>query len=190
MEDLVRAGKLGCEKSKEEIILRLKPLIYANIRRYRNYREGLEDLYQDGVLEILKGIKDFDFGEKVYFLGYIKLRLRYFYLDRLKYTIRREMDSLNQNYRDTDLERIDLLVDDEPLPEEKLEALDENLELYRAYEFLSPREKEVIDYYYIKGLNMVEISKVLDISYRTVINTKTSGINRLRKHYKFYFKNQ
>jgi len=183
MEKLVRQAKENKEEAKLEIIERLKPLIYTYIRKYRNFNDDLEDLYQDGVLEILKIIEDYDFNKGVRFLGYAKLRLRYFYLDRLKYTISREMESLNSKYKDTDLEKIDLIVDTRVDIEARIISLDENIELYRAYEKLTKREREVIDYYYIKGLSMVEISEKLGLAYRTVINNKANGIKRLQKYF-------
>ncbi len=182
MEDLVRRAKENDPGAKLEIIERLKPLTYKYIRRYRNFNEGLEDIYQDGVLEILQAIEDYDPKKGAKFLGYIKLRLRYFYLDRLKYTIKREEESLNTSFQDTGLERLDLIVDPSVDIEGRLVRMDENLELYRAYEKLSRREKEVVDYYYIKGLSMVEISKRLDLAYRTVVNNKANALKRLRKN--------
>lgn len=182
IQKLLNLSKEGCKISQAELLKCLDPLIGASIRRYSDRKEDYDDLVQSGYLFILETLNDYNPKRSVSFTWYMKMRLKYFYLGKNQVI---KLESLNRkiNNEEEEEEFIDLLASDENLLN-KIVKLDEHSILYRAFECLSEREKQVIAYYYIKELSMVEISKKLDLSYRTVVNTKVNALKRLRRFYK------
>ena len=179
LNELLAKAKLGDKKSKQKILELLYPLIISSIRRYYNKSNEYEDLIQGGREVILYCINNFDETKGVHFLGYIKTRLRYFYLNKHneKLTI-----SLNAKVgEDNEEEIVDLLKSDIENPLEWLLRLEEKMILQDALSTLTTRQGEIIIDFYFENLTLDEISKKLDISYRTVVNTKTAALNKLRK---------
>ena len=175
---MVERAKAGDGEMLEEIIRKLQPLLISSIRRYYNKPKEYEDLMQDGNLKIIESINSFDGEKGVHFLGYIKLNIKYLYLDKHKEKIHQ---SLNQQLDDGETEMIDLLVEEEV---DFLESIirDENrIIIKEALALLTPRQREVIQLYYVKNMNMLEIAEELGISYRTVVNTKTKALEKMTK---------
>lgn len=176
MEDLVFKAKNGDRNSLSEILERVYPLIISSIRRNYNKEAEYEDLIQMGYLKTIECVNDYDKSYNTYFLGYLKMSLRFMYLDLHK---RKKMGSLNERTED-DLEFVDLIADDLNLSEEVI------LKLYGEYitkqlNILSKRQKQVIMMYYYYEMNIDEISKKLNISYRTVVNTKVNALKKLKE---------
>ena len=179
LNDLLAEAKLGDDKSKKRILESLYPLIISSIRRYYNKSNEYEDLIQGGREVILYCINNFDETKGAHFLGYVKTRLRYFYLNKHneKLTI-----SLNAKVgEDKEEEIVDLLKSDIENPLESLLRLEEKTILQDALSTLTARQREIIIDFYYENLTLGEISKKLGISYRTVVNTKTVALNKLRK---------
>ncbi len=182
IKDLLKLAKEGCKSSQGKLLERLSPLLGASIRRYSDRKEDYDDLMQEGYLFILEILNTYDPKRGAGFAWYIKMRLKYFYLGKNQ---KISLESLNRkvNNEDGEEEFIDFLESDEDVVADILK-MDKHMTLYKAYDALSEREKQVIAYYYIKELSMVQISKKLDLSYRTVVNTKVNGLKRLRRYYK------
>lgn len=180
-QKLVGLAKLGDKNSEKEIINKLQPLLVSSIRKYYNISQEYEDSMQDGNLLILQCIRDYDEEKGVYFLAYIKSKIMYLYLNKNK---RKKHLSLNEKLKDGESEIIDLIESDDMDILDSLIKSQGNMDLYRAYEKLSKREKQVISLYYMRRKNMKIIAKELEISYRTVVNIKSSGIDKLRIYLK------
>ena len=179
LNDLLAEAKLGDDKSKKRILESLYPLIISSIRRYYNKLNEYEDLIQGGREVILYCINNFDETKGVHFLGYIKTRLRYFYLNKHNEKL---TASLNVKVgKDKEEEIVDLLKSDIENPLEFLVRLEETMILQDALSTLTARQREIIIDFYYENLTLGEISKKLGISYRTVVNTKTVALNKLRK---------
>ena len=179
LNDLLAEAKLGDDKSKKRILESLYPLIISSIRRYYNKLNEYEDLIQGGREVILYCINSFDETKGVYFLGYVKTRLRYFYLNKHNEKL---TASLNVKVgKDKEEEIVDLLKSDIENPLEFLVRLEETMILQDALSTLTARQREIIIDFYYENLTLGEISKKLGISYRTVVNTKTVALNKLRK---------
>lgn len=179
LDQLVVKAKGGDKSSKEEIIKCLNPLIYTSIKRYYNKGSDYEDLMQQGRLIVLECIENHDNSKGAYFLGYVKTMLKYLYLNKHK---ERKVNSLNESIgEDGEDELIDLLESKElGLLDQYLKA-EESFQLRQALSSLTERQREVIVYFYIENLSIPEISKRLNITYRTVVNTKTNALVKLRK---------
>lgn len=176
--DLVERAKKGDMEAKEEIITRLQPLILSSIKRYYYKGNEFEDLVQDGNIKILECIDDFQPKMGVYFLGYVKAMLRYMYLDKHKIKIH---TSLNEKLGEGENEIIDLLVSNDKDILESILDVEKIHELEKALEDLTDRQKEIILLFYIERMSMGDIASKLGISYRTVVNTKTNALKKLKQ---------
>ena len=159
---------------------KLKPLIIKSIRKYYNDFSQYEDLLQQGYEVILNGIDEFDEEKDVNFLWFIKMKLKFYYLDKHKYK-KEKPSSLNKPIGEDGDEILDLIPDNDKSPLDKVLEKERKVRLRKAIATLTPRQKKIIIYYYIKNKNIKEISRILKISYRTVINTKTTALKKLRK---------
>ena len=57
-------------------------------------------------------------------------------------------------------------------------------DLRKSINSLTKRQKQIIIEFYINQLSIGEIAEKLNISYRTVVNTKTNAINNLKNNSK------
>lgn len=177
-ESLVLRAKAGDKSASWDIVERLSPLVKSSIRRYYNNYKEQEDLIQEGNLMILECIGDYSPGQGFYFLGYVKSCLKFMYLDKHKTRVHL---SLNLPIGDEMGEQIDLLLsDDKDIASTIVEGEGAEL-LKRALSLLTKRQREVIRLYYIEELTMVEIGNLLNVNYRTVVNTKVRAMAKLKK---------
>lgn len=177
-DELIKLAKEGNKESTKDIINRLQPLIISSIRKYYNNGKEYEDLIQEGNLMILESIKSYNPNKGVPFLGYIKLNLKFLYLNKHKRKIHL---SLNETIGDGEQEIIDILISDSKQALDIILENEMNFKLKEALEKLTERQRKIIILYYVKNISMEEISTNLDISYRTVVNTKTRALKNLRK---------
>lgn len=175
---LVEEARKGNKEAMEEIIIKLQPLIISSIKKYYNNGKEYDELIQDGNLMILESLKDYNPNIGVHFLGYIKLNLKYLYLNKHKRKIHL---SLNEPIGDGELEIMDLLISDEKNALDILLEDEMNLKLKEALEKLTERQREIVILYYVNNMSIDDIKNKLGISYRTVVNIKTKALGNLRK---------
>lgn len=176
IEGLLLLSKKGDKKAKETLLLKLNPLIISSIRRYYNRIDQYDDLIQEGYETILQAIENYDPNRGVKFLGYIKTMLKYRYLEK-----HREKQFLSLNEPLDEGEFIDFLEGDEEDPIDIVIKKEETNILLESLNCLTERQRQVMVDYYINRLSIGEIADKLGISYRTVVNTKTQGLNKLKK---------
>ncbi len=58
--------------------------------------------------------------------------------------------------------------------------MEERTYLLEGLEHLTKRQRQVIVLFYIKGYSIDRIAHKLEVSYRTVVNTKTAALNKLK----------
>ncbi|NLY84810.1 MAG: sigma-70 family RNA polymerase sigma factor [Tissierellia bacterium] len=174
--ELLEKAKNGDKASTEEIINRLQPLIISSIRRYYNKPNEYHDLIQDGILKVLECIKDYEPSKGVHFLGYVKIMLRYLYLDKHKMKVHQ---SLNEVVGDGEVELMDLLVSEDKEPLEEILDREDKKYLLEALNRLTDRQRQVVILYYFEKMRLEDIASMLGVSYRTVVNTKTRAIEKL-----------
>ncbi len=104
--------------------------------------------------------------------------MKYHYLNKHR---EKEYYSLNEPIGDGELELLDLIESNEIDLLDHIIAKENGEILIKALNSLTKRQKQIIVEFYINELSMEEIAQKLNISYRTVVNTKTNGINNLRK---------
>lgn len=173
IEELRELSKSGDNVAREKLLMKLNPLIKSSIKRYYNNYSLYEDLVQEGYETILNCIADFDENRGVNFLGYVKVQLKFLYLNKHK---EKRTTSLNETVGEDGVELIDLLEGEEDLLEDYI--LKETREaLAKALFKLTERQREVLILFYVKKLSIGEIANKLGISYRTVVNTKTRALD-------------
>lgn len=179
IDELLEKSRGGDKNSKAELLNKLRPLIISSINKYYPNSRDYEDLIQDGNIVIIECINNYDISKGVYFLGYVKTMLKYNYLQnhRLKHMI-----SLNSPVGDdNDNEMMDLLKSEDLEPIETLIITETNEILRNCLGVLTERQRDIVIFFYIENISIGDIAKNLQISYRTVVNTKTKAIDKLRR---------
>lgn len=180
LDELVDKAKTGDISAKEEILNRLQGLIFNSIKRYYNNVTEYEDLVQEGNKVVLESIDSYDRSKGVYFLGYIKTMLKYTYLNQHK---RRFVLSLNVCVDDSgETQLMDMLESDEEGILDRIIKSEEESSVRLALSTLTQRQRQVLVYFYFERLSISEIAKRMGITYRTVVNTKTRAIERVREN--------
>jgi RNA polymerase sporulation-specific sigma factor len=181
IERLISKSNKGEEESKEELIKRLQPLIISSIRRYYNKVNEYDDLIQEGNLVVLQCLENYDKNKGTYFLGYVKTMLKFTYLNKHKEKI---CFSINQPVNDGEGELVDILESKGESPLDLLLEKENYDLLYEALNILTDRQREVVIYFYVEDLSIGQIAEKLNITYRTVINTKTRALEKLKEYFK------
>lgn len=180
IEELYEKSLIGDMGAKEELLLRLRPVIISSIKSYYNRYNQYDDLIQEGYEVILRCMKDYDPGKGAYLLGYIKLTLKFHYLNKHKAT--ESTISLNQElFTDDGIELIDTIADDSLSQEEGTIRKEKLNELYTSLLQLTDRQRDIVTQYYIEEKPLRTIADKYGISYRTVVNTRITALNKLKK---------
>jgi len=171
----------GDDESVEKLFDMLKPLILSVSSKFYFGDMDRDDLLQEGRLMILESLANFNRDKGVHFLGYIKSKLKYMYMNLNKeknYEV-----SLNTRVElgEGSVELMDILEDESvDIEGDFLNKVDvENLR--NSLGFLTSREYQVVNMYYLENMSMKDISRKLDLAYRTVVNTKVNAVEKLRK---------
>lgn len=167
-------------ESKEELLKDLYPLIVSSISKYYKGDEDFEDLVQEGKIMILDCIRTFDDKLNVPFLGYVKSKLKYLYLSSEK---RRIQGSLNLKVGEEDLELMDLIPGNVDIEGDILKS-EEITYLKECIDKLPKRQNEIITDFYFREMSIEKISKKYNLTYRTILNTKSNGLSYLRRELK------
>nr|WP_075574207.1 sigma-70 family RNA polymerase sigma factor [Ezakiella massiliensis] len=155
-------------KKIEKIIGDYRPLILASISRYCNLPGFFDDLYQDGVVEVIEAMKEYD-PAKGTVGGYLKTRLKLFYINKYKRLIRRETDDIDE-IRAKDQPSVMAIADHE-----------NKMLVARLLSILDPDERTVIELTFLMDMRASEVSKIMGISKRKVYYLKETGMRKLQK---------
>ena len=170
----------GREESKVKLVEMVDPLIKSSIKKFYYGDMERDDLVSEGKMRVLECLVTFDKEKGVYFLGYLKAQLRYLYLNLSK---GKEFEvSLNStiDLGDGKMELLDTLVDESvDVEEDFIKSCDFEI-LKEALDNLTDREVQVLKMYYFENIGMKDIAKDLGLAYRTVVNTKVNGVEKLR----------
>ncbi len=176
-KDLVNKAKKGSRDAAEELIARLKPLIYSAIKRYkRDY--DTEDLYQEACIILLEAIRNFDEERKVPFLAFARSRIYYGIHNLTRKEVK--MQSLDQPLWEEDGQSLlDKLED----TKEGVEELMVRAEIYESLrdgiKLLTQKQRDVIISHYFEGKKLKDIAKDRGIHYKTVLGLKDRAIKEL-----------
>jgi len=177
-EHLIKA-RAGEMESKKILLEMLYPLIISTIKRYYNKEAEYEELLQEGRLVVLEAMESFDPNKEVHFLGYVKLMLKYYYLN--KYKEKRFLSLNEKTGEDNEEEIIDLLVYEEDSALDKIIKSEGSNMLLDAIFSLPQSQRDIIIDFYLERLSIPEIAKKYNITYRSVVYTKGKAIEKLRE---------
>lgn len=181
IQSLVTKAQRGEREAVAELIERLKPLIYASARRYYFGEGDKEDLLQEGCLKLLELLDKFDMSRGIPFLGFIKVHLKYFYMEKGKDSKKEAAFYILESLTEDGRTFIEGMPDADMSIEEKLIQREVQRSLGEAIQKLSVHQKRVISLYYGQGMDMRQIAKYLGVHYQTVVKTKERGLRRLRE---------
>lgn len=183
---VLNSALVGEERAKVKLLDMLEPLIRSSIKKYCPIFNEFDDLYSDGRAIVLSCIEDFD--NKRSFLKYVKLSLKYFYLNTYKYLMDVKSDVYDSPSDEEEslgiFETIDAGVDIEGdfLESERLGILKD------AIDSLTPRQETVVRLFFYERLGLSEIADFLGISRWTVINLKRNAIEGMRDFISCHYK--
>ncbi|WP_019125697.1 sigma-70 family RNA polymerase sigma factor [Peptoniphilus grossensis] len=183
---VLNSALVGEERSKVKLLDMLDPLIRSSIKKYCPIFNEFDDLYSDGRAMVLSCIEDFD--NKRSFLKYVKLSLKYFYLNTYKYLMDVNSDIHDSPTDDEEslgiFDSLDAGVDIEGdfLAGERLAILK------AAIDSLTPRQETVVRLFFYERLGLSEIADFLGISRWTVINLKRNAIKGMRDFISCHYK--
>lgn len=124
---------------------------------------------------LIDAIETYD-AKKAGFGGYLKYRLYYHFLDKSKKPRPKSLNDLDH----TGCEIVESLEANIDIEKDLLDK--ENLdELYKALKNLETKEKMIIYMEYYQKMGQEEIANSLNLSPKTIRNTKYKAIEKLRK---------
>ncbi len=194
-------------KSRKDLVMEHLPLVKKIASKiYSRIPDGIvdfEELVNTGVIGLIKAIERYD-SNKSKFSTYAYIKIRGEILDYL-----RKQDFLPRSVREkikngeiSDLkeeiitlvsieeklfgnsERYfvkDILVSEEPEPEEVLIKEEAKRVLAEAISELSDKEQLVLQLIFVEGLDLKSIGEILGVSVSRVSQIKTGALKRLRK---------
>lgn len=186
LKELVEKAKQGDSAAAEEIIVRLRPLIYSVISQ-RGSGSDRDDLYQQACLIVLECIKDFNPSRGVPFLIYVKKKVYFGLLNVSRH--KSDTISLDQEIKGYDSEGCTLshlLESKDPGVEEVVMQNYDARQLYHAIGRLSPKQRQVILLHFFKGLKFKDIARVRKSHYKSVLRLKDRALKFLREEMEKY----
>ncbi len=165
--------------NKREIIEKSHPLIISSINKYAAGKGEFEDLYSEGVVKILEALEEFDHEKGVNVFYYLKLQLRFFYLNYGRYE--RETVSLNVPISEG-IELEDIIMDERERIEDIVSQRIDAENAYRALQELKSEDKYIIHQLIIGGRTLDAVAKELGISRTTLFRRKEAALKRIRTY--------
>lgn len=153
-------------KLLDQIIERNKGLVHFVLRRYRVLETDKEDLYQEGMIGLLRAVERFDTSKGVNFSTYAVIHIRATmrrYLDQ-RITKHKDVYSLNKTFTNSEgdeveyLELIESDIDIEEIIKDKFYN-EELQQVIKAH--LSEEEQKAVYLYYYLDLTQKQVQQVL-----------------------------
>lgn len=180
---MVKEAIQGDSKAIEELLVQLRPLVIAYSKRYGG-RQGMdEDAFQEGMLEILEGLEDYDPHRKIPFLAYITTRIRYYYWNRRRrektcYYLEEKIGSDGTTTFMDNIEDTTCNIEEGCIKQEAYKKLKE------AIEELTQCQKEIVIQYYFGHKTLKEIANKRGIHPISVAKTKGLALKKLKEYLK------
>ena len=163
---------------RRRIIEDAHPLIIASIKKYAIWKDEFEDLYQEGALKILELLEEYDDEKGVDIFYYLKLHLRFFYLNYARYE--KDLLSLNTSCGDG-VSFEETLVDDGASVQDMILEKMNNESLYKLIENLEDEESYIIKQLYFERKTLDTLSKELGISKSKLFRKKDKILKAFRE---------
>lgn len=178
---MVNKALKGEEEAVLDLVDQLRPLILSYSKRYGARQGREEDMYQEGVLEILEALKDFEPSRKIPFLAYVSTRIRHYYYNKRRKN--RQHYSLDASVGVTETGTLlDILQDNACDIEEICIGNQEKWLLQSAIEQLSNCQRDIVIRYYFQYQSLKEIAAHKGIHPVSVAKTKAVALKKLGKY--------
>ena len=184
IDALVKMAHGGDRWAVEKLEILFKPLVCATVARTVFNPEEREDAIQEGAMEIVETIRDFDISRGVYFQIFLKQRLYYRMMKRNR---KKDIKTLSLDRpagEENDSTLGEAIRDERPGAQENLERLEMTTLIQQGIHDLAPGEKRVITERYCTGMGPGAIAKKYGRSVNTIQNQHARAIKKLRKKLK------
>ncbi len=173
-------AKAGDNESFEILLKKYEKYIYMNTKDYYLADGEKDDLIQEGIIGLLKGIKNYDAQKEASFKTFVIMCMRRQIITALKTSNTKKHRMLNALYNDVDENNYYMYPEKSPSPEEILISK-ELMEEFKEYtkEHFSDLEKEVLGYL-IQGYNYGEIAKIMDKPNKAIDNAYQRIKNKIK----------
>ncbi len=188
--DLLKLYKQNDVNAELILINRYKKLIKIKSRAYFLVGGENEDLIQEGMIGLIKAIKDFDVEKGASFSTFADLCINRQMITAIRHANSKKYQPLNLSYslntfllneKDEEVEYIDLLESKDKSPEETIISYENIQKIYNLIESeLSKLEKEVINAY-LKGMSYQQIAIDLNKPEKAIDNALQRVRNKLQK---------
>ena len=176
-EMLVESAKYGDDAAYRELMRRYMGPIFGFAKQYAKTTEDAEDIAQDTFFKAWKHLKRFK-PDKT-FRPWLYAIARNTALDQIK---KRRASSFSElDSQDSELQFVDTLEDNEPLPSEDYERSELAAELTDSMKGLHPDHRRVLDMHYREGLTFNEIAAIMKKPMNTVKSWHRRALERVKK---------
>lgn len=153
MKELLIRAKNNDVKAKEEIINMYYPLIIKESKRIFLKNRSFEDLIQIGIMNLLRAINLYDLSRGVQsFSSYALWSIKNGYISILRSEIKYNDEvSLNNFCKDSDIEIVESLIDENINIEDIIVNSFNNNEVISAFKKLDYEERDILSFLYIKN---------------------------------------
>ena len=170
--EALKKAKAGDDESFEMLLKKYEKYLYINTKSYYLADGDRDDLIQEGMIGLLKGIKSFDFSKDTSFKTFVIMCMRRQIITAIKNSNAKKNQMLNTTYFSDEESSDDKIYIETSSNAEEEYLYKELLEEFKKYskEHFSELEKEVLDYL-LKGYNYGEIADKIGKSNKVVDNT-------------------
>ncbi len=185
--DIVTLAQTGDNDAVTELIERYKTVVKVKSRAFYLVGGEQEDLLQEGLIGVMKAIKNFDKSKDVKFSTFVNLCVTRQMMTAIKIANRDKNSILNNAYslnkishtvNDEEYELLDMVIDNSILSPEDIYISEEGVERIMGIieENLSTFEKDVLSHY-LDGESYVDIAEIFGKDKKAIDN----ALQRIRK---------
>lgn len=167
VEKLAIKCKKGCEKSKNDLLIALTPLIKSKIYRY--FRKFDEDLLQDGFVKILEYLKEYDPQTQDCFFYFCHSKIHNFYRNKLDKNIKKNKRTAIKD------EKLSLYLKDEKI------NFENQCEIFEAMQKIPSRSSFLLLLHIYYGYKLKECAQILGLSLPYIKELKREALLKLKR---------
>lgn len=180
---LIKESQAGNQQAVLCLIKRYQHIVNYKAHRISYHLNDRDDYIQEGLIALYEAIDQYNNKKQTNFTTFIDLcieRKLTSYL-RLKTTLKANLLSQASSLHDPSIVTTSLMTPAKTLPEAIVLKKAKSIKLNRCIaQFLTDQEAEVIQLY-LRDETLKSISKILNLSYKSVDNAMQRSIKKLRK---------
>jgi len=178
--DLIISAQKGDALAFEELIYRYDNNVLSLVFKYVRDADEAKDLYQEIFIRVYRGLKNFQHkSEFSTWLFRIATNVCFTHKSREK---RNRTVSLNENYDDERQENYyeSSIADENSTPDKRLEDIEVDMNIQKALELLSPKQKMSFVLKHYEGYKIKEIAEIMDCKEGTIKKYLFDAVHKLR----------